>query len=327
VSGSGSDVSNTTSEGLKFYTENTDNSEVMKLLIEQKGELAAYGIGQGNWPSEYIERFLEDIHIYTGLPWWATIVCATFAARLILLPMTLGTLRNAQRLRNLAPEMKMLSTQMKEYGAAKNVEAQKKTQIDMFNMMQQHNVKFMSLRTMIPPGIVLMSFFFGLREMAEKGLPSLKTGGTLWFTDLTVPDPYYALPAIGGALLGATLWIAYRDSKKNPNLTADQLRMQQAMMIPLGGIMLYISIKFPAIVFLNFLPSNLCTLVINLLVKVPAVSRLWNIPPARKGNILPWNFTPQDNGVTKIVTPVPKIKKEDIVEAQIVNESIRKDTK
>jgi YidC/Oxa1 family membrane protein insertase len=41
--------------------------------------------------------------------------------------------------------------------------------------------------------------------MAYLPVESLRTGGILWFTDLTVPDPFYALPLMTMASLLATL--------------------------------------------------------------------------------------------------------------------------
>lgn len=41
-----------------------------------------------------------------------------------------------------------------------------------------------------------LSFFFGLRGMAELPVESLRTGGILWFSDLTIPDPTYILPVL-----------------------------------------------------------------------------------------------------------------------------------
>jgi len=43
--------------------------------------------------------------------------------------------------------------------------------------------------------------FVGLRQMCNLPVESLKTGGTAWFTDLTVADPYYALPLMTSAFL------------------------------------------------------------------------------------------------------------------------------
>ena len=46
---------------------------------------------------------------------------------------------------------------------------------------------------------IFISFFVALRRMAAVPVESMKTGGILWFTDLTVPDPYYVLPLLGCA--------------------------------------------------------------------------------------------------------------------------------
>ncbi|KAH8019829.1 hypothetical protein HPB51_022563 [Rhipicephalus microplus] len=52
---------------------------------------------------------------------------------------------------------------------------------------------------------VFISFFFALRGMANLPMESFKTGGILWFTDLTVPDPFYILPLITSVSLFCTL--------------------------------------------------------------------------------------------------------------------------
>lgn len=41
---------------------------------------------------------------------------------------------------------------------------------------------------------VFISFFIALRKMAYLPVPSLQTGGLLWFPDLTAADPFYILP-------------------------------------------------------------------------------------------------------------------------------------
>lgn len=48
---------------------------------------------------------------------------------------------------------------------------------------------------------VFISFFIALRKMAYLPVPSLQTGGALWFTDLTAADPFYILPlAVTGTM-------------------------------------------------------------------------------------------------------------------------------
>lgn len=54
-------------------------------------------------------------------------------------------------------------------------------------------------KSLVPPLVqipILMSFFFALRKMLTVPLPSMTTGGMLWFTDLSLCDPTYTLPLI-----------------------------------------------------------------------------------------------------------------------------------
>lgn len=49
---------------------------------------------------------------------------------------------------------------------------------------------------------VFISFFIALRKMAYLPVPSLQTGGLLWFPDLTAADPFYILPlAVTGTMV------------------------------------------------------------------------------------------------------------------------------
>ena len=41
--------------------------------------------------------------------------------------------------------------------------------------------------------------------MASVPIESMKTGGMLWFTDLTVSDPYYVLPVLSCLSFMATI--------------------------------------------------------------------------------------------------------------------------
>lgn len=52
---------------------------------------------------------------------------------------------------------------------------------------------------------VFISFFMGLREMANVPVDSLRYGGIFWFEDLTVPDQFFALPVITSLTLWATI--------------------------------------------------------------------------------------------------------------------------
>ena len=43
---------------------------------------------------------------------------------------------------------------------------------------------------------IFLSVFMGLRQMANLPVESMTSAGLFWFTDLTSPDPFYALPLL-----------------------------------------------------------------------------------------------------------------------------------
>ena len=45
--------------------------------------------------------------------------------------------------------------------------------------------------------------------MANLPVESMKTGGMLWFTDLTIPDPYFLLPVMTAATLFLTIEVRF----------------------------------------------------------------------------------------------------------------------
>jgi membrane protein insertase Oxa1/YidC/SpoIIIJ len=50
-----------------------------------------------------------------------------------------------------------------------------------------------------------ISFFLGIRGLANYPLESMMYGGTLWFPDLTVADPYYILPVFTAITMFVTM--------------------------------------------------------------------------------------------------------------------------
>ena len=44
---------------------------------------------------------------------------------------------------------------------------------------------------------VVLSCFMGIRRLCEV-VPAVAEGGTLWFTNLAIPDPLYVLPVVAG---------------------------------------------------------------------------------------------------------------------------------
>ena len=71
--------------------------------------------------------------------------------------------------------------------------------------MMQYGVTIVEWSDMLFQLPIFISVYTGLREMAELPVASMTTGGLLWFTDLTIADPYYALPLMTAATLLVTI--------------------------------------------------------------------------------------------------------------------------
>jgi YidC/Oxa1 family membrane protein insertase len=184
-------------------TTNVDLSNLDILnMPEQIGYLKAMGLDYGWGPTAMMEYLLEHVYIYTGLPWWASIV-------------TVGVLIRAALF---MPSIKAADTSFKMQELRKNpkYEALRKMSMDFQNpdptkmaaarqelsaFHKAHGVEMW--RTFIPMlNMPLLYGFFRLfRGMAELPVPTLETGGVLWFTDLSAQDPYYIMPIASAVTL------------------------------------------------------------------------------------------------------------------------------
>jgi membrane protein insertase Oxa1/YidC/SpoIIIJ len=61
----------------------------------------------------------------------------------------------------------------------------------------------------------LVSSFIAIRKLCALPVDSFVTGGTAWFTDLTISDPFMALPAMATL---TTMAIVYVSKNKFKNL-------------------------------------------------------------------------------------------------------------
>lgn len=89
---------------------------------------------------------------------------------------------------------------------------------------------------------VFISFFFALKGMANLPVDSMRHGGMYWFTDLTVPDPYYILPIITAGSLSLILQLGV-DGPKLANMGILRYIIQA---IPI--IILPFTVSFPGVI-------------------------------------------------------------------------------
>jgi YidC/Oxa1 family membrane protein insertase len=160
------------------------------------GDLKSHGLCNMT-PPGMIEGLLEMIHVTGGLSWCATIIGTTFAVRLLLMPLMISSQRLMARLQMLKPQTDEMKVKMDVAKGRGDTEEMKRIQMLMMELYSKHDANPLGgLKVGLISGPIMASFFLALRDISALKMPALTSGGMLWFTDLSVADPYYVLPAL-----------------------------------------------------------------------------------------------------------------------------------
>lgn len=171
--------------------------------------IAALNLGSNYTPIGWCIHYLDLLH--SVFPWWGAIAIGTVILRLSMFPLVISTQRNATKLNELLPQQAILKEKMNQARAVgDNVEFAKLAN-ESHTLFKRHNIN--PIKSMLAPLAqlpVFLTFFLTLRRCADYPVESFKTGGLAWFSDLSIPDPYLALPLITSLTLWATLEISFR---------------------------------------------------------------------------------------------------------------------
>ena len=98
----------------------------------------------------------------------------------------------------------------------------------------------------------------------------MENGGALWFSDLTVHDPYYVLPVISAATMLAVIELGADGGQMS-----GKIKFFFRCFCP---IVLVVTHSFPAAVFCYWTTSNTFSIAQSYLLKTSAARTLFNIP-------------------------------------------------
>ncbi|XP_041820439.1 mitochondrial inner membrane protein OXA1L [Chelmon rostratus] len=262
--------------------------EVLQAVTTEPS-LAELGLAS-HTPVGLIQNLLEFMHVDLGLPWWGAIVVGTVLARLTVFPVIVKGQREAAKLNNVLPEITKLTNRMNEAKQSGNKFDFAKAYSDLNLFQKKHDVN--PLRGFLVPLVqapIFISFFIALRKMAYLPVPSLQTGGTLWFLDLTASDPFYILPLAVTGTMFFILELGAESGIDNPNLRAMKtvFRVMPLVILPL-------TINFPTAVFTYWLTSNCFSLGQVALLKHPWIRDRLRIPERIQH---PASAIPQSDGL------------------------------
>ncbi|KAL0970210.1 hypothetical protein UPYG_G00238760 [Umbra pygmaea] len=250
--------------------------------------LSELGLGSAT-PVGLVQNMLEFIHVDVGLPWWGAIVLGTVLARIMVFPVMVKGQREAAKLNNVMPEITKLTNKMNEAKQSGNKFDFAKAYSDLTMFQKKNDVN--PLRGFLVPLVqapVFISFFIALRKMSYLPVPSMQTGGCLWFLDLTAADPFYILPLAVTGTMFFILELGAESGVDNPNLKAMKtvFRIMPFVILPM-------TINFPTAVFTYWMTSNLFSLAQVGLLKNPLVRKKLNIP---ERIVHPSSALPQNEG-------------------------------
>lgn len=233
-----------------------DVTNVPELAANAEPAFETLGLG-GYTPVGLVQSALEYLHIGLDLPWWGVIVCGTLCVRTLIFPLVIMAQRNAAKMGNNMPQMQLLQLKMSEArNQGNNFESARLAQ-EMYTFMKEKELSpFRSMLVPLAQAPLFISFFMGLRQMANAPVESMRDGGLFWFMDLTMPDQYYLLPIITSTTLYITILVGTDAARLSQQSTQTLKYVLRALPI----IIFPFTLNFPGAILCYWACSNFISL-------------------------------------------------------------------
>ena len=173
-------------------------------VTEHIGYLKELGLDYGWGPTAFVQTLLEHVHVWTGIPWGASIILTAVLVRMAILKVYVNASDTSARVAVITPLIKPIQDRVSAAKAAKDQQAMMAAGAEIQGIYR--SAKIQMWRLAVPMLQVPLGFgtFRLMRGMASLPVPGLETQGLLWIQDLTMPDPYLLLPSITAAAFHLT---------------------------------------------------------------------------------------------------------------------------
>ncbi|KAH8262389.1 hypothetical protein KR026_001431 [Drosophila bipectinata] len=244
-------------------------------VVNAAGEPTFASIGLGGWsPVGIVQNCMEFLHCTWDLPWWGAIAIGTLVVRTIIFPLVILAQRNSAKMNNNMPQMQLLQLKMTEARQSGNAIESARYAQEMMLFMREKGVN--PLKNMVVPlaqAPLFISFFMGLRQMANTPVDSMRDGGLFWFQDLTMADPFYLLPLI----TSATLYLTIEIGTDSARLSAANMNTMKYVLRALPIVIFPFTMNFPAAILTYWACSNFISLGQVALLRIPSVRDYFKI--------------------------------------------------
>lgn len=253
----------------------TSTTDITNEILTASGEPTFASIGLGGWsPVGMVQNCMEYLHIGLDLPWWGAIAIGTIVVRTLIFPLVIMSQRNSAKMNNNLPQLQVLQMKMTEARQSGNaIETARYSQEMMLFMKEKEMNPFKNMIVPLAQAPLFISFFMGLRAMANTPVDSMREGGLFWFTDLTIADPYFLLPII----TSATLYLTIEIGTDSARLTAQNMQLMKYFLRVLPIAIFPFTMNFPGAILCYWACSNFISLGQVSILRIPAVRDYFKI--------------------------------------------------
>lgn len=229
------------------------------------------------FPYQYpIMHYLDFLTTNCSVPWWMGIIATTATVKLLSFPLVLQQNKIGIRIQNILPETQKLQEKINEATLSGDVYSSAIAKTKLKLLYQEHDVTI--TKRLVPILLqtpAFMCLFFELRNLAVYyKLPAMSYGGALWFSNLTIADPIFVLPA----LTSISMFLLMEFGLEGGNKAALMGPTGKYIIRGLPFAFFFIFQSFPAAVCLMWTTNNLFTLLFSLFLRQSYVKKLFNIP-------------------------------------------------
>ncbi|XP_030549617.2 mitochondrial inner membrane protein OXA1-like isoform X3 [Rhodamnia argentea] len=224
------------------------------------------------FPVMALQYLIDYVHQFTGFNWWASIVVTTLLIRTATIPLMINQLKSTSKLAIIKPRMEEIKAEMDAKGM--DPIAMAEGQGKMKQLFKESGVNpFTPLKGIFIQGPIFISFFLAVTNMAEK-VPSFKTGGAYWFSDLTTPDALYIFPVLTGLTFLITVESnTLEGMQENPmaGTIKNVFRAFAVLTVPFTA-------SFPKAIFCYWMTTNIFSLLYGLVLKHTSLKKVMGVP-------------------------------------------------
>ncbi|GMH22645.1 hypothetical protein Nepgr_024488 [Nepenthes gracilis] len=224
------------------------------------------------FPIAALQYLIDGVHSLTGLNWWASIALTTLLIRGITVPLLINQLKATSKLTLMRPRLEEIKEEMQATGMEPKAVAE--GQQRMKELFKEYGVTpFTPLKGIFIQGPIFISFFLAISNMVEK-VPSFKSGGAFWFTDLTTPDNLYIFPVLSALTFLAMVEFNMQEGLEGNPVAGTMKNVSRGLAV----LTVPFTMSFPKAIFCYWVTSNLFSFAYGSVLKIPRVKKSLGVP-------------------------------------------------